>query len=149
MKDEDIVATIPGWTYYKIYTPAGVPVYHCSSPKPDIRMPRWLVFFLGFAIGFLIWWILAPVVCHGKQMQPDSKRIREIQAALIDHNYAPGKTWKETQDILRGIARMHHWQTHWAPDARVLILLGLSNNDPQIIDGERNRLDGGTSEVEN
>jgi hypothetical protein len=117
------------------------PRYTPTDPEPG--PPRWLI------LLFILILLALAVTTQSKQMQPDPKRIREIQAALIDHNYAPGKTWKETQDILRGIARVHHWQTHWAPDARVLILLGLSNNDPQIIDGERNRLDGGTSEVEN
>ena len=100
---------------------------------------------VGFVI-LLLWLVLGVgYITSAKQTQPDPKRIHEIQIALIDHNYAPGKTWHETQEILRQIARNHKWQTHWSPDARVLILLGLSNNDSQIIDGERNRLDGGES----
>lgn len=83
---------------------------------------------------------------HARQTQPDPKRVHEIQAALVDHNYAPGKNWRETQEILRTIARDHHWQARYAPDARVLILLGLSNNDPQVIEEGHNHLDGGPDE---
>jgi len=104
-------------------------------------------FFIIFILSAIAWAVFCTIAMSApRQTQPDPKRIREIQVALVDHNYAPGKTWKETQEILRQVARMHHWQTHWAPDARVLILLGLSNNDSQIIDGEHNRLDGGSDE---
>lgn len=78
------------------------------------------------------------------QTQPDGKRIKQIQAALVEHGYKPGKNWQETQEILRGVARDHQWQTHRAPDARVLILLGLGNphSDPDVTLDGRNHLDG-------
>src|SRR5258706_2223550 len=107
----------------------------------------WLVI-VGFII-FLFWLIFATAyVTQARQMQPDVKRIREIQAALIVHGYEPGKSWRETQELLRKIARLHHWQTHRAPDARVLILLGLGNkySNSNVVLEEHNRLDGGTDE---
>lgn len=67
-----------------------------------------------------------------KQMVPDKKRQAEIRKALIEHGYKAGKTWSETQEILRGIAKEHHWQHIRAPDARVLILLGLGNQYSDI-----------------
>lgn len=110
--------------------------------------PRWLVLLFGILIGLLIWWIMAPLYCIGKQLQPDPKRVLEIRAALITHGYEPGKTWPEIQMQLREIARLHHWQTRHAPDARVLILLGLGNkySDESVTFEGRNHLDGGTSE---
>jgi hypothetical protein len=79
-----------------------------------------------------------------KQMQPDSKRVKQIQAALVEHGYTPGKTWGDTQEILRCIAGDHGWQIIHAPDARVLILLGLGNkdSDPAVALAGRNHLDG-------
>jgi hypothetical protein len=87
-------------------------------------------------------------VLHARQTQPDQKRVREIQAALVAHGFEPGRSWPETQKLLRDIARSHHWQTHRAPDARVLILLGLGNkySDPDVLLEEHNRLDGGNDE---
>jgi hypothetical protein len=78
------------------------------------------------------------------QLQPDVKRVKVIRAALQAHGYPPGTSWHQTQDITREIARQHHWQTHHAPDARVLILLGLGNknSDPQVIIQPLNHLDG-------
>ena len=78
-----------------------------------------------------------------KQTQPDKKRIAEIQAALVAHGYQPGKTWQQTQEILRGIAQSHDWQVKRAPDARVLILLDLGNahSDPDVIKEGANHLD--------
>jgi|ERR1700719_1716353 len=98
-----------------------------------------LIFLIAISITY---------VSFGKQIQPDSKRIREIQAALVAHGFKPGRSWLETQGFLRDIARSHHWQTHRAPDARVLILLGLGNkySDPDVLLEEHNRLDGGQSE---
>jgi hypothetical protein len=77
------------------------------------------------------------------QKQPDAKRVLEIRAALITHGYEPGKSWTEVQELLRGIAREHGWQTHHAPDARVLILLGLGNehSDPYVATHGTNHLD--------
>jgi len=82
----------------------------------------------------------------GKQMQPDPKRQAEIRHALVEHGYQAGKTWLETQEILRQIARDHHWQHTHAPDARVLILLGLGNrySNSAVTEEGRNHLDGGT-----
>jgi hypothetical protein len=119
--------------------------------KAPYKYDPWDILASILQFVLLLLWLIFGVayITQARQVQPDPKRIREIQSALTSHNYAAGKTWRETQEILRQIARTHHWQTHWAPDARVLILLGLSNNDSQIIDGERNRLDGGTNEVEN
>jgi hypothetical protein len=75
---------------------------------------------------------------------PDAKRQAQIQAALVSHGYKAGKSWPETQEILRSIAKDHHWQTTHAPDARVLILLGLGNkySDEQILNWSKNHLDG-------
>jgi hypothetical protein len=105
-----------------------------------------LYFLIAFIVVLFLFLLLAVAPLFARQTQPDPKRVREIQAALISHDYPKGKNWHETQEILRSIARTYHWQTHYAPDARVLILLGLSNNDSQIIDGEHNRLDGGSDE---
>lgn len=88
--------------------------------------------------------LIITTVLYAKQMQPDPKRILEIKAALVAHGYEPGKSWPEVQEVLRGIARDHHWQTHHAPDARVLILLGLGNkySNPDVTNEGRNHLDG-------
>jgi hypothetical protein len=92
--------------------------------------------------------IMAVFVFHGlvnaNQLQPDGKRLKQIQSALVSHGYQPGKTWTETQDILRQIARDHRWQVLHAPDARVLILLGLGNkdSDPDVLNAPPNHLDG-------
>lgn len=71
-----------------------------------------------------------------KQTQPDPKRQAQIRAALASHGFQPGKNWRETQEVLRQIARDHHWQHQHAPDARVLILLGLGNphSNPAVLD---------------
>jgi hypothetical protein len=71
-----------------------------------------------------------------KQLVPDQKRQKEIRIALVEHNYESGKTWAETVKVLKQIARDHHWQSAHAPDARVLILLGLGNrySDPSILE---------------
>lgn len=88
--------------------------------------------------------LIITAMLHGKQTQPDLKRVREIQAALMAHGYSPGKTWGDTQEILRCIAGDHGWQIIHAPDARVLILLGLGNkdSDPAVALAGRNHLDG-------
>lgn len=92
---------------------------------------------------FLTLW----VGVDGRQMQPDSKRIHQIQVALDEHGYvlSPHATWAQTQVVLKKIAQDHDWQTHRVPDARVLILLGLGNehSNPDVTDEGRNHLDGG------
>lgn len=77
------------------------------------------------------------------QLVPDAKRQKEIRTALVEHGYESGKTWVQTQDILREIARVHHWQGKHAPDARVLILLGLGNkySDPSVVDWPMTKLE--------
>lgn len=94
---------------------------------------------------FILAIILAVItpVAYAKQTQPDVKRVKQIQAALVEHGYEAGKTWAGTQEILRGIARDHGWQTHHAPDARVLILLDLGNlhSDPAVALEGSNYLD--------
>jgi hypothetical protein len=74
------------------------------------------------------------------QTQPDPKRVAEIQKALSDHGYSPGNNWKETREICRRIADDHGWQNMWAPDARVLIVLGLAPN-LRLDDMRPNQLD--------
>ena len=77
------------------------------------------------------------------QTQPSAQRVAEIQAALQAHGYEPGATWDETQEICRKIADQHMWQTDHAPDARVLILLGLAgpHSDPAVTKRSGGRLD--------
>lgn len=77
------------------------------------------------------------------QAQPTPERIAEIQAALKAHGYEPGATWEETQEVCRKIADEHMWQTDHAPDARVLILLGLGgpHSDPAVTQMQGDRLD--------
>jgi hypothetical protein len=77
------------------------------------------------------------------QMQPTPQRIAEIQAALKAHGYDLGTTWEETQEVCRKIADAHMWQTDHAPDARVLILIGLSgpHSDPAVAQMKGGRLD--------
>lgn len=89
--------------------------------------------------------VLLATSLSAKQTQPDIKRVKQIQAALIQHGYEPGKTWPQTQEILRGIARNHGWQIHHAPDARVLIYLDLGNehSDSTVALEGHNHLDGG------
>lgn len=99
----------------------------------------------------LIMWYLAVLllvlvqVSRGGQMVPDAKRQAEIRKALVDHGYAPGKNWSETREILKQIARQHHWQTSHSPDARVLILLGLGNphSDPEVLKSPPTQLEPG------
>jgi hypothetical protein len=70
-----------------------------------------------------------------RQTLPDLKRQKQIREALVLHGYAPGRNWTETVQVLKQIAREHHWQFKHAPDARVLILLGLGNkySDPAVL----------------
>ena len=80
---------------------------------------------------------------ESSQAQPAPERIAEIQAALKAHGYEPGDTWEETQEVCRKIADEHMWQTDHAPDARVLILLGLGgpHSDPAVTQMQGDRLD--------
>jgi len=77
------------------------------------------------------------------QIQPGSERIAEIQSALKTNGYEAGNTWEETQEVCRKIADEHQWQTDHAPDARVLILLGLAgpHADPAVAQMQGGRLD--------
>ena len=76
------------------------------------------------------------------QTQPDPQRIAEIQAALAAHGYAPGTTWAETKEVCRKIADEHEWQNMYAPDTRVLILIGLLPNlDQDVAKLPGNQLD--------
>lgn len=96
------------------------------------------------AIVLLLFFLFAVVaVVTAKQTQPDAKRVKQVQTALVEHGYEAGKTWSQTQEILRGIARDHGWQTRRAPDARVLILLDLGNlhSDPAVALEGSNYLD--------
>jgi hypothetical protein len=94
-------------------------------------------------VAMLFLYILFSTPADARQTQPDAKRVRQIQAALIEHGYAPGKTWKETQEICRHIADIRRWQINHTPDARVLILLGLGNehSDPYPAEQMGNHLD--------
>jgi hypothetical protein len=85
---------------------------------------------------------LAAVLClfavaqaNSKQLVPDPKRQAEIRKALVEHGYPPGRSWHETQEILREIARVHHWPHNHAPDVKTLIYLGLGNrySDPSVL----------------
>src|SRR5271155_1090842 len=79
---------------------------------------------------------LSATLTSANQLQPDAKRQKEIRTALVTHGYQAGRTWSETQEILKGIAKEHNWQRTHAPDARVLILLGLGgkHSDPAVLD---------------
>src|SRR5271157_2229914 len=76
------------------------------------------------------------VAAPARQIYPDKKRTMEIQTALIANGYisgSPSGKWdKATIESLKNIAALHHWQTRHVPDARVLILLGLSKGDPEV-----------------
>lgn len=99
------------------------------------------------ARSYVLLILLCAMTVHAKgrpgQFVPDKKRQAEIRAALVEHGYESGKTWMQTQDIMRQIARVHHWQHVHSPDARVLILLGLGNphSDPWILYESPTRLE--------
>ncbi len=99
-----------------------------------------------FAAFFLLAVSLFAAPKHPKkgQKQPDQKRVLEIQEALISRDLMsgpPSGKWDDrTQDILRRIADSYEWQTKHVPDARVLILLGLSKGNPEVIQ-KGNKLD--------
>jgi len=85
----------------------------------------------------------AAKLVHPQSMTPEPKRVKQIQTALVSHGYPAGATWHETQEVCRKIADEHKWQTHFAPDARVLILLGLGNehSDLEVLEYGSNHLD--------
>jgi len=89
-----------------------------------MKFSRMLLTSVSLALPLLL---AAPKPKKG-QAQPDTKRVAEIQQALTDHGYNPGKTWRETRATCRKIADEHGWQNMFAPDARVLALLGLAPN---------------------
>lgn len=98
---------------------------------------------LGAAvIGFLLSFVYV-FSANANQLQPDAKRVKQIQVALVVHGYSAGTNWHDTQEICRRIANDHKWQTHFAPDARVLILLGLGNDhsDLEVLTSGSNHLD--------
>ena len=114
-----------------------------SGPRMSFRYCIVLFFAASLVAG-------TPPETHSKnhrsektQMQPAPQRIAEIQAALKAHGYDPGTTWEETQGVCRRIADEHRWQTDHAPDARVLILLGLGgpHSDPAVTQMQGGRLD--------
>lgn len=78
------------------------------------------------------------------QIIPDQKRVIQIQSALIERGFLfgmPSGKWdNETKEILKKIAKDHNWQTRHLPDARVLIILGLSKGNPEVLD-KPNHLD--------
>jgi hypothetical protein len=108
--------------------------------------PIVLFFFILWAVMLLVFAVsmhAAPKTPKG-QKQPDAKRVAELQAALKENGYEPGKTWAETKEVLRRIADDHGWQNMWAPDARVLgcvLHLGNGHFDPSICDQPGNVLD--------
>ncbi len=97
--------------------------------------------------------LILAILCNtamlqAKQTQPDPKRVRQIQIRLVEHGYPATTTWKQVQEVCRQVARGHGWQIRKAPDARVLILLGLGNeySDPDILVWPNNHLDYGGKE---
>ena len=81
------------------------------------------------------------------QREPDAKRTKEIQAALVTHGFEckpTGKWDNQTRLALHDIAKAHGWQTAHVPDARVLILLELGgpHSDPYVATQTGNHLDG-------
>ena len=91
----------------------------------------------------LLMLLIGITTAGAQQRQPDAKRVREIQSALRSHGFKAGETWHDTQEACRDIQREHHWQTHFAPDARVLILIGLGNkhSDEEVLMYGSNHLD--------
>jgi len=100
------------------------------------------------AIGFLV------STCSGNatkkdgnkpgQKEPNRERVLEIQNALVSHGYTvevTGKWDHQTQVALYKIADGMEWQVNHVPDARVLILLGLSKGDPMLAQQKGDHLD--------
>src|SRR5271157_1929634 len=102
---------------------------------------------------FLMLLVLATSVAAGpakakkdppSQKQPTPQRVLEIQNALVAHGYAvevTGKWDHQTQVALYKIADGMEWQVNHVPDARVLILLGLSKGDPMLAQQKGDHLD--------
>lgn len=106
------------------------------------RAVRAIIAFVATIMVIMVCAVIITAKQRPKQLVPDPKRQTQIRQALVEHGYPPGRTWPQTQDILRQIAREHHWQHTHAPDARVLIFLGLGNkySDPNVLN-ETNRLE--------
>jgi hypothetical protein len=94
--------------------------------------------------------ILVSLACcstFANQLQPDKKRVVQIQQALLDHKFgshAANGNWDDaTRSTLKQIAADNGWQTSHVPDARVLILIGLGNphSDMDVTTQHRNHLD--------
>ncbi|SRR6266704_2476227 len=98
-----------------------------------------------WVVLLLLWLLIWAIATNGAttQTQPDPKRVAQIHAALIEHGYATGSTWPQVQEACRKIADEHGWQINRAPDARVLILLGLGNehSNPYVSTQPGTRLD--------
>lgn len=74
------------------------------------------------------------------QQKIDSRRTREIQAALIREHYLEGQPsgqWDAaTQKALQRYQGDHGWQTKSVPDSRALIKLGLGPNHDHLLNPE-------------
>ena len=112
-----------------------------------VHQDNWFLPASWIALFILLVSLLFVRCANAKQMQPDPKRVHQIQVAMDEHGYIlpPHATWSQTQAILKKIAQDRGWQTHHVPDARVLILLGLGNqySNPAVSDEGPNHLDGG------
>jgi hypothetical protein len=78
------------------------------------------------------------------QKVPSPQRVVEIHDALVANGFPTGTSWPEIQATCRKIQEDHLWQTDHAPDARVLILIGLGgpHSNPGVIEEKStNRLD--------
>lgn len=96
-------------------------------------------------VCFCFFFLAASVSAGPGQRQPDAKRVREIAVALHEKGFTPTelKTWPEVRAACHDIARDMGWQTKWAPDARVLIKLGLGNkySNPAVAEAGPTHLD--------
>ena len=87
--------------------------------------------------------LLIATCARSTQKQPDANRVSQIHDALIAHGYNTGASWPEVQAACRKIADDKGWQVNRAPDARVLILLGLGgpHSDDYVATQPGNHLD--------
>jgi len=106
--------------------------------KPKLTVKD-ILFLRSLKVAALCLLLFVMPVCAG-QREPDAKRVREIAVALQEHHYITGYpdrawSWPRLQEVCKNIAKEHGWQTHHAPDARVLILLELGNphSDPDVV----------------